>query len=158
MANGPFNVAKGRGIEFYNRIESNDPANSAYIIVLATGAATDATLRDYETLSALLGDAGVTEATFTNYTRKTVTDAELAAFPGPDNANDRYDVTIPDQTWLQAGGVADNTLTRLFVCYDADTTAGTDANIIPVGFNDFAVTTNGGDLTADFGTVWYRAS
>ena len=158
MANGPFNVAKGRAIEWYNRIESNDPANSAYILVLATGAATDATLRDYETLSALLGDAGVTEANFTNYVRKTLTDAELAAFPGPDNTNDRYDVTLPDTTWTAAGNGTNNTLTRLFVCYDSDTTGGTDANIIPVAFHDFAVTTNGGDLTADFGVVWYRAS
>ncbi len=158
MGDGPFNVAKGRFIEWYNRVESNDPANSAFIIVLATGAATDATLRDYETLSALLGDAGVTEATFTNYGRKTLTDADLAAFPGPDNANDRYDVTLPDQTWAQAGNGVNNTLTRLYVCYDSDTTAGTDANIVPGGFNDFAVTTNGGDLTADFGVVYYRAS
>lgn len=158
MGNGPHNVAKGRFIQWYENIETNNPANSAFIIVLATGAATDATLRDYQTLSALLGDAGVTEATFTNYGRKTLTDADLAPFPGPDNANDRYDVTLPDQTWAQAGGTVDNTLTRLYVCYDPDTTSGTDANIITGGFNDFAVTTNGGDLTADFAAVYYRAS
>lgn len=156
MGNGPFNVAKGRGIEFHNRVDSNDPTNSRFVIVLAFGTATDAVLRDYETLSALLGDANVTEATFTNYARKFVTDADIT-FPGPDNANDRYDVTLPDQTWVDAGGTADNTLTRLFVCYDASG-SGPDTAIIPVGFNDFAVTTNGGDLTADFGAVYYRAS
>ncbi len=156
MGNGPFNVAKGRAIEFHNRVDSNDPGTSVYRIVLASGAATDATLRDYETLSAVLADAGVTEATFTNYTRKAISDATII-FPGPDNANDRYDITLPDQTWNQAGGTVDNTLTRLFVCYDSSG-SGPDSAIIPVAFHDFAVTTNGGDLTADFAAVWYRAS
>jgi len=157
MANGPFNVAKGRAIEFYLRVEGNDPAGSRFLLVLATGAATDATLRDYETLSALLGDAGVTEATFTSYVRKPLTDADLAADPGPDNTNDRYDVTLPDTTWTAAGNGTNNTLTRLFVCFDP-TGSAADTAIIPVAFHDFAVTTNGGDLTADFGAVWYRAS
>ncbi len=156
MGNGPFNIAKGRAIEFHNRIDSNDPAAGVYQIVLASGAATDATLQDLDTLAAVLADPGVTEATFTNYTRKTVTDTDIT-FPGPDDANNRYDVTIPDQVWAQAGGTTDNTLTRLFVCYDASGT-GPDSAIIPVAFHDFAVTTNGGDLTADFGAVWYRAS
>lgn len=156
MGNGPFNVAKGRGVEFHNRVDSNDPGTSRFVIVLATGSASDATLQDFETLAAVLADANVTEANFTNYTRKFVTDADIT-FPGPDNANNRYDVTLPDQTWTAAGGTTDNTLTRLFVCYDASG-SGPDSAIIPVGFNDFAVTTNGGDLTADFGAVYYRAS
>ncbi len=156
MGNGPFNVAKGRGVEFHNRVDSNDPGTSRFVIVLAFGAATDATLQDYDTLAQVLADAGVTEANFTNYTRKFVTDADIT-FPGPDDANNRYDVTLPDQTWTAAGGTTDNTLTRLFVCYDASG-SGPDSAIIPVGFNDFAVTTNGGDIIADFGAVYYRAS
>lgn len=150
MADGVFNIAKGRGVEYYNRVKSNDPANAAFIVVLATGAATDAVIEDYDDLAALLGDAGVTEAIFTNYARKVLTDAELAALPPPDDTNNRYDIDLPDQTWLSAGGAANDTLTRLFVCYDSDTTGGTDANIIPVAFYDFPVTTDGSDLTAQF--------
>ena len=41
MANGPFNVAKGRAIEYYNRVSNNDPAASVFKLVLATGTATD---------------------------------------------------------------------------------------------------------------------
>ena len=33
MANIVFNIAKGRVIEFYNRVESNDPASSALILI-----------------------------------------------------------------------------------------------------------------------------
>ncbi len=156
MGNGPFNIVKGRAVEFWNRVDNNDPATSRFVIVLATGAATDATLQDFDTLADVLGDPGVTEANFTNYTRKFLTDADVT-FPGPDDTNNRYDVTLPDQTWTAAGGTTDNTLTRLFVCYDASG-SGPDSAIVPIGFNDFAVTTNGGDLTADFGSVYYRAS
>ena len=157
MANAPFNVAKGRAIEYYNRVSNNDPGTSVFILVLATGSATDATLRDFDTLAQVLADANVTEATFDNYVRKPLTDTDIAAFPGPDDTNDRYDVTLPDTTWTAAGGTTNNTLTRLFVCYDP-TGASADSAIVPVAFHDFSVTTNGGDLTADFGPVWYRAS
>ena len=155
MADGVFNIAKGRGVEFYNRVKNNDPANSAFFIVLAFGAATDATIRDYDDLAALLGDAGITEATFTSYVRKTLTDTDLAVLPAPDDTNDRYEVDLPDQTWSPAGGATNNTLTRLFVCYDADDTVGTDANIIPVTFHDFVVTTDGSDLTAQFDALGF---
>ena len=148
MGDGVFNIAKGRVVEYYNRVESNDPTSSALIVVLGVGAITDATLRDLDTLQAVLDDAGFTEATFTNYARKTLTDAELAALPSPDDTNDRYEVDIPDQTWSSAGGAANNTLTRMLVCYDNDTGAGTDTNIVPLTFHDFAITTNGSDLTA----------
>ena len=33
MANIVFNIAKGRVVELYNRVENNDPANSALILV-----------------------------------------------------------------------------------------------------------------------------
>jgi hypothetical protein len=155
MGDGVFNIAKGRGIEYYNRVKANDPTNAAFIVVLAFGAATDATIRDYDDLGALIGDAGITEATFTSYARKTLTDTELAALPAPDDTNDRYEIDLPDQTWSPAGGATNNTLTRMFICYDSDTAAGTDANIIPVTFHDFAVTTDGSDLTAQFDALGF---
>ncbi len=159
MADGVFNISKGRGVEFYNRVESNDPANAAFIIVLLKANETEADLVDHDDLSALLGAAGNTEADFTNYARKTLTDAELAALPAPDDSNDRYDVDLPDQTWTSAGGATNNTLVKLLVCYDSDTTGGTDANIIPLTHHDFSVTTDGSDLTAQFDAAGFlRAS
>src|ERR1044071_3848808 len=123
MGDFVYNIAKGRVAEFYNRVQSNDPANSALIIVaVKRGSATDATMKDYATLAALLGDAQVDEVTNSGYARKTLTDADLTA------------LTV-----------------------DNDTTAGTDANIIPLTNHSFAITTDGTDITATVAD-FYRAS
>lgn len=159
MADVAFNVAVGRAIELYNRVKSNDPANSALVIVLLKAALADDTLRDFDNLSLLLADAGNTEADFTDYARKVLTDAELAALPAPDDVNNRRDIDIPDQTWVGAGGVTNNTLVKLLVCYDPDTTGGTDADIIPISAHDFATTTDDSDLTAKINAAgFFRAA
>jgi len=144
MADFPFNIALGRIIEYYNRVESNDPANSALIVVLGLGAVTDATLRDLDTLQDVLDDAGFTESSDGSYARKTLTDVELAALPAPDDANDRREVDIPDQTFT---GMTGESITRMLICYDDDTTGGTDTNIVPLCFYDAVITTDGNDFT-----------
>lgn len=153
MANIVFNIAKGRVVEYYNRVENNDPANSAIIIVPieTTGLETDATLIDKDDLAAVL--AGTTNEQ-TTMGRKTLTDADLAALPAPDDTNDRYDVSLPTVTWTAATG---NAISKLLVCYDSDTTAGTDSNIIPLTMFDFAVTPSGSDIQMT-GGVFFRAS
>ena len=158
MADEVFNIAKGKVNEYVNRVASNDPTNSALIVVLLKAAEADATLEDYNDLNALLGAAGNTEADFTNYARKTLTDAALSS-PTPDDTNNRMDADMPDQTWSSAGGATNNTLLKLLVCYDSDTGGGTDANIIPLCHFDFSVTTNGTDLTATVDSAgFYRAA
>lgn len=157
MANGVFNIAKGKVNEYVARIDGNDPANSALVVVLLQVAEADATLEDYDDLSALLAGAN-TEATFTNYARKTLTDTDVTA-PTPDDTNNNQRSDIPDQTWTSAGGTTDNTLVKMIIGYDSDTTAGTDANIIPLTHHDFSATTNGNDLIAEINTDgFYRAS
>lgn len=157
MADIVFNVAKGRVNELHERVNNNDPANSALIIVLLKAAAADATLIDQDDLAAILA-GGSTEADFSNYARKTLTDADIAA-SAVDDSNDRREADIPDQTWTAAGGAANNTLAKLLVCYDPDTTGGTDSAIIPLTAHDFVVTTNGGDITAQIAAAGYfRAS
>lgn len=153
MADFVFNLSKGRVAEFFNRVDSNDPANSAIIVVpVDRGAATDATLKDLDTLTAVLG-AGVTERTTGGWNRKTLTDADLAAI-AVDDTNDRMPATIPALLWtaVTAGAVTD-----LVFCYDSDTTAGTDANIIPLTMNAFAITPDGSDVQANAGDI-FRAS
>lgn len=154
-----FNIAKGRVVEFYNRVKSNDPANSALVIVAlkATGIEADGTLQDYDTLAAILAAAN-DEATNTNYARKVLTDSDLAALPAPDDANNRFDIDLPDQTWtaVEATGGA---WAKLLVCYDGDTTAGDDTNIIPLTGHDFAVTPDGSDIVAQIAAAgFFRAS
>lgn len=160
MANGVFNIAKGRVYEFYRNVKGNSPANSAFIVVLlkATGLEADDTLNNYDDLSSLLAAAN-DECDFTNYARKTLTDVELAAIPSPDDTNNRVDLDLPDLTWTSAGGAANNSIGKLLVCYDADTTGGTDANLIPVTYHDFTATTDGNDLQAVIAAAgFYRAA
>lgn len=154
MADGVFNIAKGKVNEYVARVDGNDPANSALILVLLKVAAAEATLKDHDTLAAILA-GGSTECDFTNYARKTITDAGLAA-PTPDDALDTQssDITT-DPVWTAAGGTLDNSIVRLLICYDGDTTAGTDANIVPLCYYDFVKTTNGGDLTAQLAAAGF---
>ena len=157
MADQVFNIAKGRVAEFYFRIDNNDPANSAFIVaVLATaGIESDATLRDVDTVTALV--AGTTnEVTNAGYARKVLTDADLVAF-APDDANDRVDLDIPDQTWT--GVAAGDGWNDLVIAYDSDTTGGTDANIVPCTMHDFVLTPDGSDITVQVAAAgFFRAS
>lgn len=159
MADFIFNVAKGRIAELHDRVDGNDPANSALIVVLlkSAGLESDAVLKDYDTLDAILTAAN-DECDFTNYARKTLTDANIGAST-VDSVNDRREADIPDQTWTAAGGSTNNTVGKVLICYDSDTTSGTDANIIPLVALDFNVTTNGGDVTLQINASGYfRAS
>lgn len=153
MASIVFNIAKGRIVELYNRVENNDPAASALILVPieTSGLEADATLIDKDDLAAVL--SGTTNEQ-TTMGRKTLTDVELAALPAPDDANDRYDVSLPTVTWAAATG---NAISKILVCYDGDTAAGTDANIIPLTMFDFAQTPSGADIQMTTG-VFFRAS
>lgn len=153
MANIVFNIAKGRVVEYYNRVKGNDPANSALILVPieTSGLEADATLIDVDTLTALL--AGTTNEQ-TTMGRKTLTDAELATLPAPDDTNDRYEVSLPTVTWTTASG---NAISKIAVCFDPDTTGGTDANIIPLTMFDFVQTPSGADIQMTTG-VFFRAS
>lgn len=153
MANIVFNIAKGRVVEYYNRVKSNDPANSALIIVPleTSGLESDATLIDKDDLAALI--AGATNEQ-TTMGRKTLTDADLASLPAPDDSNDRYDISLPTVTWSAASG---NAISKLVVCYDGDTTGGTDSNIIPLTMFDFVQTPSGADIQMTGGT-FFRAS
>jgi hypothetical protein len=155
MADIVFNIAKGRVAELYNRVDTNDPANSALIIVpVDVGATSDATIRDFDTLAAVLA-GGVTERSTGGWNRKTITDSDISAF-APDDTNDRVDLVISDQTWT---AVTAGVVTDLIICYDSDTTGGADSAIVPLTMHDFAITPDGSDVTADVpATGFYRAS
>lgn len=153
MANIVVNIAKGRIVELYNRVKSNDPANSALILVPieTAGLEADAVLVDKADLAAFL--SGTTNEQ-TTMGRKPLTDVELAALPAPDTANDRYDLSLPQVTWAAAAG---NAISKILVCYDSDTTSGTDANILPLTLFDASVTPDGTDLVLTTG-IFFRAS
>lgn len=159
MADFVFNIAKGRVAEYYNRVKSNDPTNAALIVVLlaSSGIEADATLIDKDDLAAVV--SGTTnEATNTNYARKTLVDSDLNAVAA-DDTNDRMDLDIADQTWNSVANDGTGAIGALLVCYDPDTTGGTDSAIIPLTKHDFSVTPDGSNITAQIATAgFYRAS
>jgi hypothetical protein len=157
MANGRFNIAAGRPVELYNNVKSNSPAASGFIIVLLKANETEADLIDHDNLSVLLAAAGNTEADFTNYARKVLTDADIDALPAPDDTNNHRTLDLPDQTYTSAGGASNNTLTKSIVCYAPDT-AGADTTLIPISHQDYTLTTDGNDMVLKFhADGWYRA-
>lgn len=145
MADFVFNIAKGRTTELANRVNNNDPTNAVFLIVAlkATGLEADATLKDYTDLATLLTAAN-DEATNSGYARKTLDQAGGLTVT-TDQTNDRVDVDFPDQTWtaVQTTGGAWG---KILVCYDSDSTTGTDSNVVPLTGHDFAVTPDGTDI------------
>jgi hypothetical protein len=157
MANFVFNIALGRVAELYNRVDTNDPTNSALVVMIlaASGIESDATLKDKDTLADVVSGS-TNEVTNSGYARKVLSDSDIVAF-APDDANDRVDLDIPDQTWT--GVAAGDGWSDLVIAYDGDTTGGTDANIVPLTLHDFAVTPDGSDITAQIAAAgFYRAS
>ena len=154
MADGIFNISKGRWVHYCSQVGTG---NAALVIVLLqlTGLQSDDTLADHDTLATLLA-ASNDEATFTGYgPRKVVTASPVVI----DDVNNRVDVDFADQTWDPAGGAVNNDLGKLLVCFDADTTAGTDAAIIPISYHDFAEITTGSAITAQIAAAGFaRAS
>jgi hypothetical protein len=147
-----FNVAKGRVVELYNRVKSNDPATSAIVVIPIeeTGLETDDVLKDKDTLADVL--SGTTNEQ-TTMGRKVLTDADLDVLPVPDDTNDLREVGTPDIIWAAAAG---NPISKLLVCYDPDTGGGTDANIVPLTMVDFVVEPSGVDIQAN-ASSFYRA-
>jgi len=151
-----FNIAKGKVAEYAARVNANDPTNSALIISIWNndGSSTDDQVRDANTVADVEALTGVTERVATGWTRKTLSDAGGITVT-VDDTNNWVDVDCPDQTWTS---VTAGTATDLSFSYDSDTTAGTDANIVPCTWHDFVVTPDGSDVTAQIATAgFFRA-
>lgn len=157
MANFVFNVGLGRSAEFFNRIDSNDPAAAELVVMLlaASGVESDATLRDSTTFADVV-DGTTNEATNTGYAKKVLTDADIAFTV--DHGNDRVDLDIADQTWTGVANDGTGAIGDLVIGYDP-VGSQTMADIIPMTLHDFAVTPDGSDITAQIATAgFYRAT
>jgi hypothetical protein len=145
MANIVFNISLGRVA-----YDATLPGTADALVVVpieTTGIESDATLRDYDDLSALLAAANNEQTTMG---RKTVTSVTVTV----NDTNDRVECDFADQTWTGATG---NAISALLVCYDNDTGAGTDANIRPLTKHDFVISPDGSDITATVAD-FFRAS
>ena len=137
MSNFTFNVALGREVEFHNRVDGDDPTNSALVLMVLAAAAieADSVLKDYDTFAALLAGAS-NEVTNTNYARKVLTQADLTPYTVDDTNNS---ITLPLANQTFATILAGDSWSKLVIGYDNDTTGGTDANIVPVVAQDLFI-------------------
>lgn len=142
MADGVFNIAKGAFAEKFRDGAANG------IVLLMKANETETTLVDRDELNALFAEAGNTEADATSYARKTGLTGTITV----DDSNDRVDVDIPDQTWSPLGNGTNNTLTKLVVAYEE---SAAETGRIPLSHHDFALTTDGSDVTAQFNAAGF---
>lgn len=150
MADFVFNIAKGKVADYAALSGGSDAL--VFVVLATSGLETDSTLKDYDDLAALLGGTS-NEVTNTGYSRKSVTTATVTV----DDSNDRVDVDVADQTWTAVA--AGDGWSKLLICYDDDTGAGTDSNIVPLTAHDFVVTPDGSDITAQINSAgFFRAS
>ncbi|MFE7073802.1 hypothetical protein ACFU96_27315 [Streptomyces sp. NPDC057620] len=135
MANIVFNIALGR-LAYYAALPAT---NDALIMVPieTSGIVNDATMRDYDDLGTLLAGASNEQTTMGRKTLASVTSAV-------DDTNDRWNMDAADVTWTAAAG---NAISAVVICYDPDTTGGTDADLIPLTKHDVVMTPDGSDFT-----------
>lgn len=152
MQNFVFNIAKGRVAELVHRVDANDPANSALILVPLSVGGSAAQGQDFATLAAVLADVNFDEQTTGSWVRKTLTDANIADFT-VDNASNVVTCALPAVVWT----APTTNIVGILVCYDSDTTSGTDSNIIPLCAHVLSITGNGNDVTLTAGNFYQAA-
>lgn len=141
MTNFTFTIAAGRGVRYCDLALGTD--RLAIVLLQSSGYQGDATVRNYNTLANILATANL-EATFTNYARIFVTSGITIT---PDTTNHKNTVSIANLTWSAAGGVTNNTLAKLLICYQP-TSGATDAQTVPLFSCDVSATTSGSDYKA----------
>ncbi|MFB7399784.1 hypothetical protein ACFCZR_06390 [Streptomyces rubiginosohelvolus] len=144
MANIVFNVALGRLAHYASLPATNDAL--VLVPLEAGGLVADSAMRDYDDLNALLGGASNEQTTMGRKTLASVTATV-------DDTNDRVNLDCADVTWTAALG---NAIGAVVICYDPDTTGGTDADLIPLTKHDVSMTPDGSDFTltvSDFARV-----
>lgn len=131
-----FNIAKGRIAELAALGLANDAL--IWVPLETSGLEADSVLIDKDDLAAVV--AGATNEQ-TTLGRKTATTVTVTV----DDTNDRVDIDMDDPTWTAASG---NGVSKLLLCYDSDTTGGTDANIVPLAAFDWVVASPAGTISA----------
>jgi hypothetical protein len=136
MANFVFNTALGR-----TGYLAGLPAASDALVAIplaAAGLEADSVLRDKNTLADIV--SGTTNEQ-TDLGRQTLTSVTATV----DDTNDRLAVDCADITWPDTTGAA---IAAIVICYDPDTTTGTDADLVPLFKFDVPMTPDGTDFTA----------
>jgi hypothetical protein len=126
MATGAFlfNIAKGK----FAQLATLPAAADGLVLVWlkSSGLESDATLKDYDTLAAILA-ASNDECDYTGYARRALTSVTATV----DDSGDKMVVDAADPASYTNTGTA-QVAGAAIVCYDPDTGAGTDADLIPL--------------------------
>jgi hypothetical protein len=142
LTNFLFDYAAGRWVEKYRLPIGGD--NIILVLLKASGLQADATLQGYQFLGDLLAaGTGNLEATFTNYSRKVYTSADITVLPP---ASHITTVDITDPTWTGAGGAVNNDLGALLTCY-RQTSTTPDSQILLLTKHDWVRSTTGVNMT-----------
>jgi len=141
VADVVMNIALGK-VKYFAELPAT---NDALILVPleSSGLESDAVLRDKTDLASLV--AGTTNEQ-TTVGRKTLSSVTVTV----DNTNDRVALDCADVTWTAPTG---NAIGAVVICYDPDTTGGTDADLIPLTKHGISWTPDGNNFTltiADF--------
>ena len=129
MADFVFNIAKGRAARYADLPGTGD---TLVLILLQTGAETDAAMIDHDTLAAVI--VGSAECNFTGYTRRTLANVAVNV----DDANDRVDVDADDPA-SYTNTAASQASAKAVIAYDP-TGASPDSALIPLVGLDAVVT------------------
>lgn len=143
------NIAKGRVASLAALPATNDALIA--VAIKTTSVPTDEQFRDATTLAAILA-IGTENTTMT---RKTLTSVTVTV----DNSANETRVDADDVSWtagqMASGGGA---VSKLVICYDDDTTGGTDANLVPLVALDMVVTPDGNAFTYQFASNGFYAA
>ena len=139
-----FNATKDK-IGYY--VEQAAAESGSIGILLLQEAQSDSSMADHATVAAVLAASGNTEATFTNYVRKTLADPTRTV---DDDADTVYlggaaPGTEVQIEWTSAGGTTNNTLEKALFYYSPDG-ADADDDRVPLMATDIAASTDGNDL------------
>lgn len=143
MSEFVFNIAIGKVATYVELPAANDALIA--VPIEASGLEADATLRTYSTLSALLAASNNEQTTLGRKTLASVTSG---------SGNPRY-YDAADLSWLGGTG---NAIAAIVVCYDPDTTGGTDADLVPLVKLYAPFTPTGGDISYIFNTNGFASS
>jgi hypothetical protein len=145
VANIVFNIALGKVAYYASLPAAND---GLVLIPLETsGLETDTVLRDKADFGSVV--AGATNEQVT-VGRKALASVTVTV----DNTNDRVAVDAADVTYTAPTG---NAISAVVVCYDPDTTTGTDADLIPLTKHDLTWSPDGNNFTLTIADL-YRAT
>lgn len=146
MANIVFNQALGR----LASIATLPAANDALILIAleSSGLESDAVLRDKDTFADVVSGS-TNEQTVVG--RKTLTGVTVTV----DDTNDRVAIDAADVVWTSPTG---NPVGAVVVCLDSDTTAGTDADLLPLTKYDLVWSPDGTTFTLNIADLFRSAS